>query len=106
MSKLIYEEYPIRIEVNGHSIIKLRIGRHYLEKHSAYMNDSLIFELVYALNGGIFKVDSVTKDIEYFVVDIEHGEPLKIYRLIWLIEGDEMEILGVVNAYRRKKRSK
>ncbi len=102
MSDLKYEEYPISIEVNHHQIKLLRIGYHYLEKHSSYMNDELILELVYMLNGHSFKVDSLTKDIEYFVADVEHGDSPKIYRLVFLIEGEQLEILGIVNSYRRK----
>ncbi|MBF0312449.1 MAG: hypothetical protein HQK50_14210 [Oligoflexia bacterium] len=106
MTKPIFEEYTISIEVNNHHIRLLRIGRHYLEKHSADMSDTLIIDLAYALHGHQFEVDSTTKGIEYFIADVEHGSPVKIYRLIFLIEGEQMEILGIVNAYRRSKRSK
>lgn len=104
VNKVAYEEYPINIYINGHAITLVRIGRHHLEKHSLYMNDSLILELIYMLNEHTFEVDSTTNGIEYFVADIEYGEPPKIYRLIFLIEGEQMEVLGVVNAYRRGRR--
>ena len=70
------------------------------------MNDELILQLVGTLSGKIFPVDSTTNGIDYYVADIEYGEPLKTYRIIWLFEGDKMEIIGVVNSYRKKKRSK
>lgn len=70
------------------------------------MNDEIILQLVGALNGHIFPVDSVTNDIEYFVTDIELADSGKVYRIIRLFEGEKMEILGVVNAYRRKRSNK
>ena len=48
----------------------------------------------------------MTNKIEYFVADIELGDLGKVYRIIWLFEGEKMEILGVVNAYRRKRSKK
>jgi hypothetical protein len=48
----------------------------------------------------------VTNKVEYFVADIELGDSGKVYRIIWLFEGEKMEILGVVNAYRRKRSKK
>ena len=70
------------------------------------MNDDLIIELARCLDGGTFPADSSTSGIDYYAADIEYGNPLKIYRLIWLFEGDKLEILGDVNAYRRKKITK
>jgi hypothetical protein len=98
--------YKFKLTVNNHSITEVLIGRHYLEKHSSYMNDEIILQLVGALNGHIFPVDSVTNDIEYFVTDIELADSGKVYRIIRLFEGEKMEILGVVNAYRRKRSNK
>ena len=106
MSKIAYEEYLIEINVNHHQINLVRIGRHYLEKHASYMNDELILELVYSLHDQSFEMDSTTRGIEYFVADVEQGAPPKIYRLVFLIEGEQLEILGIVNAYRRKNRRK
>jgi hypothetical protein len=70
------------------------------------MNDEIILQLVAALDGHIFPVDSVTNDIEYFVTDVELVESGKVYGIIWLFEGEKMEILGVVNAYRKKRGNK
>lgn len=98
--------YKFKVTVNNHSITEVLIGRHYLEKHSSYMNDEIILLLVAALDGHDFPVDSITNEVEYFVADIELDEAGKVYRIIWLFEGERMEILGVVNAYRRKRNKK
>lgn len=98
--------YDFRLTVNGHIISSVLIGRHYVEKHGSYLNDELILNLVSALDGGNFPADSITDGTEYFAADVEWGEPPKIYRLIWIFEGDLLEILGVVNAYRRKSKKK
>lgn len=68
------------------------------------MNDQIILQLVHSLDGGQFDMDSMTNGIEYYVADVELKE--KIYRIIWLFEGEKLEVLGVVNAYRRKKGKK
>jgi len=70
------------------------------------MNDELIIDLARMLNGRSFSKDSSNDGIDYYAADIEIGQPSKIYRLIWLFEGDQLEVLGVVNAYRRKKLQK
>jgi hypothetical protein len=41
-----------------------------------------------------------------YAADILLEETDKIYRLIWLFEGKFLEVLGVVNAYRRQTRKK
>ncbi len=98
--------YKFKITVNNHSISEVLISRHYLEKHSSYMNDEIILQLVTALDGHNFPVDSITNGVEYFVADIELGKSEKTYRIIWLFEGEKMEVLGVVIAYRRKGNKK
>lgn len=98
------KQYTIRVSVNGHKVRSVLIGQHYRLKHSAYMNDELILQLVIALDGGNFPVDSTTDGIEYFAADVEIGDPAKVYRIIWLFESDFLEVLGVINAYRKKKK--
>lgn len=92
--------FDINITVNGHRIKKVVIDQHYALKHADSMSDALILELVYLLNGGDFEPEAVTKDFEYYTTEnlVLRG---KKYRLIWLIEKDQIYI-GVVNAYRRK----
>ncbi len=94
-------QHSVDLVINDHAITTVLIGRHYLSKHGAYMNDELILELVNSLNGFFFAPDSISNDIEYFVADIELKSNGKIYRIIWLFEGENLEVLGVVNAYRR-----
>jgi hypothetical protein len=96
-------QYSLGLVINGLKITTILIGRHYLKKHGASINDALILELVLALNGSSFPVDSSTDGIEYYVADIRLESTGKIYRIIWLFEGANLEILGVINAYRRKK---
>lgn len=99
---------PQPIIVNHYKITHVIIGQHYLEKHAQYMNDQVILNLVLALDGGVFKADSTSGNIEYFVSDIQIKEVVKnkIYRLVWLFEGDCLEIIGVINAFRVKRKKK
>ncbi len=106
-SELIKLPYPIL--VNGLLIENIIIGDHYREKHLDSINDRLIVSLVLSLSGGFFDADSSTRGIDYFATDIElssfFGKP-KIYRLVWLIEGECLDIIGVINAYRTNSRRK
>lgn len=95
-------QYDVSLTINGIHVTSVLIGRHYLQKHGSYMNDALILELVGTLNGLSFQKDSTTDGVDYYVVDIEMPPDLKIYRLIWFFEGAHLQVLGVVNAYRRK----
>jgi hypothetical protein len=61
-------------------------------------------ELILSLDGGTFQPDSTSDGIEYFVADVELGNPIKVYRIIWLFEGESLEVIGVVNAYRRNNK--
>ncbi len=99
-------EHRLEVTVNGNRITRVLIGRHYLKKHAANIDDALILELVMALNGYSFPVDSSTEGIEYYVADIEQEAAGKAYRIIWLFEGEKLEVLGVINAYRRSKRKR
>jgi len=86
--------------VNGHSIKKVVIDSHYELKHASTITDELILKLVTLLDGGDFSPESVIRNFEYFTTDnlILKG---KRYRLVWLIENDEL-FIGVINAYRRR----
>ena len=100
------KKYAIEITVNGHAITTVLVGRHYLKKHASYMSDDLILRLVAELDGGTFPVDSSTAGLDYYVADVQLGDVEKTYRLIWLFEGERLEVLGVINAYRRETRKK
>jgi hypothetical protein len=94
-----YEIDPIF--VNGITINRVVIDSHYEEKHSEYMNDDLILKLVLELNGRRELPDTKTTRYSYFATLIELDK--KQYRLIWLLE-DHAIYIGVVNAYRDKRR--
>lgn len=97
-----------KIYVNELSISKIIIGHHYLLKHSTEIDDSLILKLVLTLDGRNFSADSTSKGIDYYAVDIQLlvADKLKIFRLVWLHEGEHLEIIGVINAYRVNKLKK
>ena len=99
---------PQPITVNNLKVTHVIIGRHYLEKHSRYMNDSIVINLVMALDEKLFTPDSTTGDVEYFVSDIQlrNAEKNRTYRLVWLFEGDLLEIVGVINAFRARRKKK
>jgi len=92
-------EYNISIQVNERAITKLIIDPHYELKHGENISDELILELVSLLDKGIFPSSGVDGAFTYFATD---GLSLrgKKYKLIWLLEDDQLYI-GVVNAYRR-----
>ena len=94
-------EYDISITVNGRKITKLVIDPHYELKHSDSVSDNVILDLVKLLDGGTFPLQERREPFEYFVTDgLKLNE--KLYKLVWLLEDNELYI-GVVNAYRRKK---
>lgn len=95
--------YKIKsIQVNGVRISKVVIDSHYEEKHSSYMSDALILKLVAELDGRRELPDSKVGKFSYFATLIEISQ--EQYRLIWLLE-DHSIYIGVVNAYRDRRRS-
>ena len=96
--------HTVDLTINGNHVTTVLIGRHYLLKHGSYMNDALVLDLVAALDGQTFPVDSTSDGIKYYIADIESTSGRRTYRVIWLFEGDKLEILGVINAYRRQKK--
>ena len=92
--------YSINITINNQQIKRLIIDPHYEFKHSESISDKLIVELVELLDGGDFTPESKIGSFEYYMTEnlILRG---KKYRLIWLIEKEELYI-GVINSYRRK----
>lgn len=90
------------IIVNGIKIVQVVIDPHYKEKHQDHMSDVLILKLVKELDGRRELPETKTGRYVYFATLIEHGQ--KQYRLIWLLE-DHAIYIGVVNAYRDKRRS-
>jgi len=75
------------------------IDPHYEEKHADSVSDEIILELVKTLDGQEIEADDEDPPFTYFTTDkIELNG--KSYKLIWLLE-DEQIYIGVVNAYRR-----
>ena len=92
-------DYSIEITINKRKIDRVVIDDHYKTKHSDSMSDELILQLVSLLDGGIYPPAAEKDGFQYFKT-----EPLiledKAYRLIWLLEENEIYI-GIVNAFRR-----
>ncbi len=91
--------YKVNMTINNRPIKHVVIDPHYELKHAASINDDLILELVHLLNGGDFSPEAVSKGFEYYTTDKLLLKE-KSYRLIWLLEHDQIYI-GVINAYRR-----
>lgn len=92
-------EYSTVLIVNDIIITKVIIDPHYEEKHSSVIDDNIILCLVKTLDNEMHEPDDIDGPYEYFVKDkIELAG--KYYKLIWLLEDNELYV-GVVNAYRR-----
>ena len=92
---------PFAAIICGYEISEVQIGRHYLEKHSAYMCDELILNLVSELDRKYFSPQSQSKGLFYYAADVTLKD--KWYRLVWFFKGWNNEVLCIVNAYRIKK---
>lgn len=92
-------EYELDIVVNRRRITKVIIDSHYEKKHSATVDDQIILKLVKTLDGEIIEPDAEDPPYSYFSQDRIELDG-KFYKLIWLLEDDELYV-GVVNAYRR-----
>ena len=75
------------------------IDPHYEVKHTDSVDDAVIVSLVCLLDGKTFEPEAERDGFQYFKAD-----PLTLsgvnYRLIWLLEKNEIYV-GVVNAFRR-----
>lgn len=89
------------IVVNGQTVAQVVIDTHYEQRHSKSMSDPLILDLVLKLDGRQEVPEARKGHYSYFATLIEHRG--KQYRLIWLLE-DHAIYIGVVNAYRDKRR--
>jgi hypothetical protein len=92
-------DYKIFITVNSKTINRVIIDPHYEIKHGESVDDEIILSLVQMLDGKTFEPEAERDGFQYFKTD-----PLDLngvnYRLIWLLEENEIYI-GVVNAFRR-----
>lgn len=99
MIKFMRREYDIDVVVNKIKITKAIIDPHYEDKHSESINDEVILHLIKKLDGKTFIREDRKSPFNYYVANrIKYNK--KEYRLIWLLEDDQIYI-GVVNAYRR-----
>lgn len=98
MKRREYEISPIII--NRKVINKVIIDPHYERKHSSSIDDQLILGLVKKLNGHLQLPDDQDGEFSYFATVVELRK--KQYRLIWLLENEEIYI-GIVNAFRDSK---
>ena len=96
--------YPISITINQRQIQTAIIDDHYEEKHSSSVNDELILALVSQLDKKYFEAVDVKEPYSFFVTDQMECNK-RYYKLIWLLEKDEVYV-GVVNAYRQKNKRK
>ena len=85
--------------INRRRITKVIIDPHYEQKHSESIHDELIIRLVKTLDGEVIVPEQESSPYSYFKQDKIELDG-KFYKLIWLLEDDEMYV-GVVNAYRR-----
>ena len=97
---MLRRSFKVDILVNGKRIHHVVVDPHYELKHAGTISDPLILALVALLDGGDFTPEISAKGFEYYATDnlLLKG---KRYRLVWLLEKDELYI-GVINAYRRK----
>jgi hypothetical protein len=92
-------EYDISIEFNFRRINTVIIDSHYEGKHAESISDEIILKLVKKLDGLIVIPDDINPPFSYFTEDKMELDG-KFYKLVWLLEDDQIYI-GVVNAYRR-----
>lgn len=85
--------------MNFKRIKKVIIDPHFEEKHAESITDEIILNLVKKLDGLTVIPDEVSPPYSYFELDKMELNG-KHYKLIWLLEDDQIYI-GVVNAYRR-----
>lgn len=91
-------EYDIDIVFNCVRIKKVIIDPHFEKKHSKSITDEIILQLVKLLDGEIFEPREEKSPFSYFAEELTVNG--KLYRLVWLLEDNQIYI-GVVNAYRR-----
>ncbi len=92
-------EYDISITINELRIKKVIIDPHYELKHAESISDEIILKLVHTLDGQVVEAEDVSPPYSYFSRDGISLEG-KLYKLVWLLEDDQIYI-GIVNAYRR-----
>lgn len=91
-------EYSINIVFNGQRITNVIIDPHFELKHAESINDDIVLALVQKLDGLVIPPEDEKPPYSYFAQDLSLNN--RLYRLVWLVEEDQIYI-GVINAYRR-----
>jgi len=87
------------IAVNGRKIKRVVVDDH-VDKHKD-ITDDLILDLVRLLDGIEQLPDDISSPYEYYVTLL--GIQDKQYKVVWLLEDDELYI-GIVTVYRDDRR--
>ncbi len=86
--------------INGVRYRQVEICRHYEEKHSNDINDSLILELIAELEGLYLSLDAERivgqRKLSYFAANVAHEK--SVYRLVWRVVRGRIKLL-VVNCF-------
>ncbi|CAG8824682.1 234_t:CDS:2 [Gigaspora margarita] len=89
--------YDCNYLINGRSIKRLIISNHYKQKHSKYMSDEKIIKFIADyLDGENFYNGEKKGPWEFFTLEPIFYENKK-YKLIWLLNEEITDFLGVVN---------
>lgn len=97
------KEFDVTIKFNHKHLHPLIIDSHFMDSHPN-MTFEIIVELVKTLDGGIFEAQEEKDAWSYYAIEptFYHGKP---YRII-LVTHREENYLGVINAFRVKRRKK
>ncbi len=88
------------LTINGKQINQVIVDDHAADKHPD-VTDDIVLDLVRLLDGVEQAPDDTKEPYEYFATLLTLGA--KRYRLVWLLERDQLYI-GVITAYRDKRR--
>jgi hypothetical protein len=94
-------EYVTQDVINGRKFRRIVIDSHYEKRHGDTMTDTVIVDLLRALQEARQVPEATTEDgFEIFVTEpvFRKGKP---YRLVWTTHPDE-NCVGVINAFRRR----
>ncbi|MFN8369560.1 MAG: hypothetical protein U0T83_02920 [Bacteriovoracaceae bacterium] len=93
--------FELRVVVNNRVFNQVIIDQYYRVKHQE-LNDELILELVMKIHNGIYLIEEVKGDFNYFTIEpLFYGNfPFKLI----LFFGNDDDYLGVVNAYRVRRK--
>lgn len=90
--------YPLEEDliVNNKKLTNLIIDPHYEIKHKDYINDELIYNLIFLLNNKRFVSKDRKEKWEYYDLEISYNDDS--YLLVWCFEDNE-NYIGIINCY-------